>query len=152
MSKAIPPSRTLLRCLRSNHPLAISFQCQSAIRHASANVPRSQQSCLNASSRSFSTTSSRTYKTVQEQKSRYKSGPFSWKAGLLFLGSGAGLIFYFRYEKQRMERKRIAEAAKGVGRPKVGGPFELVDQHGRKFGDGDMKGRYSLVSANLFGL
>jgi protein SCO1/2 len=71
---------------------------------------------------------------------------------LLFLGSGAGLIFYFRYEKQRMERKRIAEAAKGVGRPKVGGPFELVDQHGRKFGDGDMKGRYSLVSANLFGL
>ena len=51
-----------------------------------------------------------------------------------------------------MERKRIAEAAKGVGRPKIGGPFELVDQYGRKFGDGDMKERYSLVSANHFGL
>ncbi|KAG4424534.1 hypothetical protein IFR04_002244, partial [Cadophora malorum] len=65
----------------------------------------------------------RGYKTVQEAKSRYKSGPFSTLAGILFLSSGAGLIFYFRYEKARMERKRVAEAAKGVGRPKVGGPF-----------------------------
>ena len=44
-----------------------------------------------------------------------------------------------------MERKRVAEAAKGVGRPKVGGPFSLLDQHGKEFTDGDMKGRYSLV-------
>jgi cytochrome oxidase Cu insertion factor (SCO1/SenC/PrrC family) len=44
-----------------------------------------------------------------------------------------------------MERKRVAEAAKGVGRPKVGGPFSLLDQNGKEFTDGDMKGRYSLV-------
>ncbi len=44
-----------------------------------------------------------------------------------------------------MERKRVAEAAKGVGRPKVGGPFSLVDQKGNTFTDADMKGRYSLV-------
>jgi hypothetical protein len=44
-----------------------------------------------------------------------------------------------------MERKRVAEAAKGVGRPKVGGPFSLLDQHGKEFTDGDMKGKYSLV-------
>jgi protein SCO1/2 len=56
------------------------------------------------------------------------------------------LIFYFRYEKARMERKRVAEAAKGVGRPKVGGPFSLVDQEGRVFTDEDMKGKYALVS------
>jgi protein SCO1 len=71
--------------------------------------------------------------------------PFSWKAGLLFLSSGAALIFYFRYEKARMERKRVAEAAKGVGRPKVGGPFTLLDQNGKVFTNGEMKGRYSLV-------
>lgn len=64
---------------------------------------------------------------------------------MLFLASGAGLIFYFRYEKARMERARIAEAAKGVGRPKVGGPFELVDQEGRPFSQQDMAGKYSLV-------
>lgn len=44
-----------------------------------------------------------------------------------------------------MERKRVAEATKGVGRPKVGGPFELVDHNGKVFTDADMKGRYSLV-------
>ena len=48
-----------------------------------------------------------------------------------------------------MERKRIAEAAKGVGRPKVGGPFRLLDQKGQPFTDGEMKGRYSLVSLPL---
>jgi protein SCO1/2 len=44
-----------------------------------------------------------------------------------------------------MERKRVAEASKGVGRPKVGGPFSLLNQNGKVFTDGDMKGRYSLV-------
>jgi len=44
-----------------------------------------------------------------------------------------------------MQRKRIAESTKGVGRPKVGGPFELIDQDGNKFTDTDLKGRYSLV-------
>lgn len=57
------------------------------------------------------------------------------------------MIFYFRYEKARIERQRVAEASKGVGRPKVGGEFELVDQEGRQYGDGEMKGGFSLVSA-----
>lgn len=40
----------------------------------------------------------------------------------------------------------MAEATKGVGRPKVGGVFELVDHEGKRFTDEDMKGGYSLVS------
>ena len=48
-----------------------------------------------------------------------------------------------------MERKRIAEATKGVGRPKVGGEFKLVDHMGRPFTDGDMRGKYSLVRTPL---
>ncbi|TDZ21221.1 Protein SCO1 [Colletotrichum orbiculare MAFF 240422] len=87
----------------------------------------------------------KTYKTVEEAKSRYRSGPFSWKAGLLFVGTAGGLTWYFEHEKQRMERKRIAEATKGIGRPKVGGAFELIDQDGKKFSSEDMKGRYALV-------
>ena len=51
-----------------------------------------------------------------------------------------------------MERQRVAEAAKGVGRPKVGGKFELVDQEGQRFTDEDMKGGYSLVSGLWMGL
>lgn len=44
-----------------------------------------------------------------------------------------------------MERKRIAEATKGIGKPKVGGQFDLVDMDGKPFTDADMKGKYALV-------
>lgn len=58
------------------------------------------------------------------------------------------MIFYFRYEKERLERQRVAEAAKGVGRPKVGGKFELVNQDGRRFTEEEMMGGFSLVSSS----
>lgn len=45
-----------------------------------------------------------------------------------------------------MERKRIAEASKGVGKPRVGGKFELLDHDGNRFEDADMKGGFALVS------
>ncbi len=48
-----------------------------------------------------------------------------------------------------MERKRVAEATKGIGRPKVGGAFELVDTEGKPFTDENLKGRYALVSRLL---
>ena len=63
-----------------------------------------------------------------------------------FLVAGCGLMFYFRHEKARLDRRRIVEATKGVGKPKIGGPFELVDQEGRTFTHEDLKGGYSLVS------
>lgn len=44
-----------------------------------------------------------------------------------------------------MARKRIADQTKGIGKPKVGGPFELVDQDGKVFSSDDMLGKYSLV-------
>ncbi|EPE25164.1 Thioredoxin-like protein [Glarea lozoyensis ATCC 20868] len=145
MSKSIIPSRRLLttfsQSLRNENSRSIDTQC---CRLTTLRT-QAQQSCQSISGRPFSTTTIRPYKTVQEQRSRYRSGPFSWKAGLLFLTSGAGLIYYFRSEKARMERKRIAEATKGVGRPKVGGPFTLTDQTGKPFTDQDMRGKYSLV-------
>lgn len=44
-----------------------------------------------------------------------------------------------------MERQRIAEASKGMGRPKVGAPFELLDQNGQTWSSDKMKGKFSLV-------
>ncbi|KAI2639326.1 SCO1/SenC-domain-containing protein [Xylaria nigripes] len=84
-------------------------------------------------------------KTVEEARSRYRTGPFSWKAGVLFVLAGCSLVWYFESEKKRMERRRIAEATKGVGKPKVGGEFHLVDHEGRPFSSEDLKGRYSLI-------
>ncbi|KAI9767348.1 MAG: Cu-binding protein [Geoglossum simile] len=55
------------------------------------------------------------------------------------------MILYFRFEKARIERNRIAEAAKGVGKPKVGGKFDLVNQDGQPYTDGDMEGKFALV-------
>jgi hypothetical protein len=55
---------------------------------------------------------------------------------------------YFTYEKERIARKRIADQTKGIGKPKVGGPFQLVDQEGNAFTSDDMLGKYSLVCRN----
>ena len=52
---------------------------------------------------------------------------------------------YFREEKARLERKRVAEQTKGIGKPKVGGPFKLVDHNGKEFTDKDMRDKYALV-------
>lgn len=65
---------------------------------------------------------------------------------MLFVVTAGGLTWYFEHEKERMQKKRIAEANKAVGKPKVGGSFRLVDQDGKPFTEQDMKGRYSLVS------
>ncbi|KAK1242716.1 hypothetical protein MKX08_005528 [Trichoderma sp. CBMAI-0020] len=85
------------------------------------------------------------YKTIEQAKSRYSTGPFSWKAAILFVATCGGLVWYFEFEKERMQRKRVAETTKGVGRPKVGGPFELIDQNGEKFTSEMMRGKHSLV-------
>ena len=45
-----------------------------------------------------------------------------------------------------MDRRRIVEASKGVGKPKIGGPFELVDERGEAFTERDLKGGFSIVS------
>ena len=49
-----------------------------------------------------------------------------------------------------MERQRIAEASKGMGKPKVGGKFELVDHNGQPWASDKMKGKFSLVSTRLY--
>ena len=84
-------------------------------------------------------------------KARNSTGPFSWKSALLFVITGAGMIVYFRVEKERLARKRIAEMSKGVGRPKVGGPFVLKDLDGKQFTDEDLKGKYSFVCSPMSG-
>jgi hypothetical protein len=99
----------------------------------------------NASGVSCARSQRRGYKTVQELRSRYKFGPFSVFSGVSFLVAGVGMTLYFRYEKERLQRQRIAEASKGVGKPRVGGSFELVDHNGRVWSSEEMKGKFSLV-------
>ncbi|GAA6062223.1 hypothetical protein JCM10212_006458 [Sporobolomyces blumeae] len=74
------------------------------------------------------------------------AGPFTLKAGVVFVATGIALYFYFENEKQAVrERKRQENAAARIGRPKIGGPFELTDQDGKPFSDRDLLGRWSMV-------
>ncbi|KAF6812335.1 Protein SCO1, mitochondrial [Colletotrichum sojae] len=141
MSHATASSRLLWKSLTSTS----SRQCRRCISQAAIPKQARPTAAPNMFRSRPAPAQRRTYKTVEEAKSRHRSGPFSWKAGLLFVGTAGGLTWYFEHEKQRMERKRIAESTKGIGRPKVGGAFELIDQDGNKFTSEDMKGRYALV-------
>ena len=132
-------------------PLPIHFSLSSTIRCPNAPTRASRFRSISKpsppSARAFNTTPRHhAIKTIQQAASRAKSGPFSARAAIIFLVAGAGMIFYFRQEKAKMERQRVAEQAKGVGRPKVGGEFNLIDQEGKTFTDGDMKGGFSIVS------
>jgi len=51
----------------------------------------------------------------------------------------------FLYVKNDKEKKREAELTKSVGRPKVGGPFTLVNHLGEPFTNLQLKGRYVLL-------
>ncbi|RYP07136.1 hypothetical protein DL764_002683 [Monosporascus ibericus] len=158
MSRSISSSRSLLRSLLQQPQQPRQQQCSrflSTRPSASSSRPRVHNrnigpaaaipKCPRCQPRPFFEQRRYKAKTVEEAKSRYRTGPFSWKAGLLFVVTGAGLVWYFEHEKQRMQRKRVAEATKGVGRPKVGGAFELIDHEGRPFSSEDLKGKYSLV-------
>lgn len=155
------------RVIRSNCHLPVVICC---LRHAATLPSFTSLTRCQPPLRSFTTTPCRSIKTVEAARSRARSGvsltsllffccspglstnaivfakPFSVTAGVVFLTAAAGGYVYFQNEKARLERQRIAEAAKGVGRPKVGGAFELVDHEGKSFSDGDMKGGFSLVS------
>ncbi|KAF9766128.1 hypothetical protein IL306_001484 [Fusarium sp. DS 682] len=138
---------TASRALRSAFSSLSARQCQRCLS-SSALQPKQLRPTLPRSpvqSRQPITQRRTKYKTIEQAKSRYSNGPFSWKAGILFVGTCGLLVWYFEFEKARMQRKRIAEAAKGVGRPKVGGSFELIDQDGKPFTSEMMKGKHSLV-------
>ncbi|KAF2241723.1 mitochondrial metallochaperone Sco1 [Trematosphaeria pertusa] len=96
--------------------------------------------------KSFSSSTPRQkLKTIEQVRARNKGGPFNVTAAILFVATAGALWAYFTYEKERMARKRIADQTKGMGKPKVGGPFDLIDQDGNRFTSDDMLGKYSLV-------
>ncbi|KAJ6114948.1 hypothetical protein N7486_000726 [Penicillium sp. IBT 16267x] len=138
--------------IRSQHFLSslrtiTQSQCRAYTQAQRPRCTQNIQSMLSArTSNHFSTSAFRAKaKTMGQLKQRNSTGPFSWKAALLFILTGAGMVIYFRVEKARLERKRIAEMSKGVGKPKVGGPFVLKDLDGKEFTEEDLKGKYSFV-------
>ncbi|UZJ55411.1 hypothetical protein CBS101457_004731 [Exobasidium rhododendri] len=94
----------------------------------------------------------------EKAKDRAAVGPFNMKAAALFVVTGVGLFYYFSQEKKEVERKKKEESAQAkIGRPKIGGPFELVlptpatvdtpvkDIQGRRFTADDLLGSFSFI-------
>jgi len=82
----------------------------------------------------------------QAFRRKQQVGPFSWKALGLFVITGIGLVVYFRHEKERMDRLRIAEENKSIGNPRVGGPYDLIDHDGNNVSQDTYAGAHTLVS------
>jgi protein SCO1/2 len=58
-------------------------------------------------------------------------------AGFLVLAAGALLLFAFQNNPKGAAGTLLASV--------IGGPFQLVDQNGKPFGDADLKGKWHLV-------
>lgn len=72
-------------------------------------------------------------------------GFLNWKAAVVFLTMGGGLVWFFQREKERLRMAREAELNRGVGKPKIGGPFTLIDQDGNIFTERDLLGRFAIL-------
>ncbi|KAF9141872.1 Cu-binding protein [Mortierella sp. GBA39] len=78
------------------------------------------------------------------------AGALNWKTFAVFTVTGSGLLLYFREEKKRVEiareeEARLAKESTTYGKPKIGGPFSLIDQNGIRTTNEDFKGRYMLI-------
>ena len=149
-----------------------------ALRSCRQSVPAAQRSALPSAStsavaaapwcRGFRTSPAAAAAPVpssprsrSDARARYAIGPFTPLSAGLFVLTGVGLLLYFRSEKQAVEERRKAENASAkVGRPRIGGEFELVmpvapsgsapgaiaaQVEGRKVTHEDLKGAWTLV-------
>ena len=69
----------------------------------------------------------------------------SLQATGLFLTSGALLMGYFFYEKQKISSDKESLKNESIGKPKVGGPFCLVRDDGVPVTERDFAGKYMLI-------
>ncbi|KAG9293784.1 hypothetical protein G9A89_019121 [Geosiphon pyriformis] len=116
------------------------------ILHKSPIKKSSFPSKINWDSSRYYTQTPKNVKSETSSRQRYAMGPTTWRSLALFIATGVGLVLYFRNEKEKLEKKRKEDREmKSIGRPKIGGSFDLLDQNGQVFTDHDLLGRYSLI-------
>lgn len=69
----------------------------------------------------------------------------SWKSFLLFLTVSGGLTYLFKNEKEKIQLRKEAELNRGVGKPLIGGPFNLITDDGVPFTEKDLVGKFSIL-------
>lgn len=92
--------------------------------------------------------SSRSIQTKSQQRDKAFVGPFNWVSASLFVATGVGLYYYFNKAKAEVEesKKRKTSESEKLGKPKIGGPFSLIDaKTENSFTHENLLGRFSLV-------
>ncbi|KAL9055502.1 MAG: hypothetical protein Q9162_003499 [Coniocarpon cinnabarinum] len=129
--------------------LVRSFQQPFHSTHSLTSSTRSlaAKRCLHYTQPRLFTTShtQRKARTIEQARAHARMGPFNPVSFSVFLLCGIGMYWYFQNEKAKIARKKTRDASKGYGKPRIGGEFELMDQHGQKFSSADMKGKFSLI-------
>lgn len=79
-----------------------------------------------------------------------RRGPISWLSFLFLAATGAGLIWYYdRMKKQRIEAinktSAIVKVGPSVGKPEIGGPFNLIDHDGKPVSEKDFMGKWTMI-------
>ncbi|KAI0461401.1 Cu-binding protein [Komagataella kurtzmanii] len=69
----------------------------------------------------------------------------TWKAVVLFAVVGTVVTFFFKKEKKRLELQKEADQNRGMGKPLVGGPFDLIDTNGEQFTQEKLKDKFTLI-------
>ncbi|EPY49454.1 copper chaperone Sco1 [Schizosaccharomyces cryophilus OY26] len=69
----------------------------------------------------------------------------SVRAAAVAAVTSVGLYFYLQSEKQKALESKKEKALSTVGRPKLGGPFSLLNHRGERVTDEDFKGKFSII-------
>lgn len=116
----------------------------------SPELPGSTEPDSSGGSSSSSSGSSGSSDSSSGSSGRGRAGvgsPIGWTGLGLAAITGAGLLTFYQYEKERRmsdlfnNKKQRAVAGKAA----LGGPFELVNQDGKKVTQEDLKGQFSLL-------
>ncbi|CAN9505981.1 unnamed protein product [Ophioblennius macclurei] len=144
----LPLLARAVRTHRTAEPLgrrsARCFPENDSRRHVCCTTaPRASDGCSRTSwSRSFS--SVRPPPPSSGEKNR-KSGPVTWKSLAVTFSIGGALLAGMKYFKKEKEELIEKERTKSVGRPALGGAFDLVDHHNRAASSKDFLGRWLLL-------
>ena len=71
--------------------------------------------------------------------------PVTWTSFVLVGLAGAALVYYFQQERKKHRLESEAKRNRGMGVPKIGGPFSLVDTNGKRWTQDDLKGRWTII-------
>jgi len=73
----------------------------------------------------------------------------TWATFLLFASAGVGVTYYYLQEKEKTSQEQQDRAKErqtmSVGKPRIGGPFSLIDENGVRRTNKDFLGKFMLV-------